>query len=644
MKKFSAFLFFLLFSIFTTAQRTIPEFGAVTLAELQMKSCSFEPDAPVMKLFDIQEAEYEPSPFGGKIRTEKRVRIKIFNEKGYSLAAIKIPYYSNKKNTKISDLKGITYFLNEKGNIDSQKIEEADFFKQKAMERIGLLSFTFPNLRPGCVIEYSYVITEKNRLQFDTWIMSSEMPAAYVSNSIIVPTYSSFKEYTFNSGLVSKKTELMKKGLDRNKITFFKENIPSFKPEPFMSSSRDNMARMAFLLFEGGNPVFEGFNASSLWKVVANQMLKTSFFEDQYKKIIPGTEKIIDTALSMKNTQERIEYLYKTVKKRIPDKTGWAPLPDDITDAWKTRSASSAEINMILMNFLHRSNINCFPVLLSTRENGKINLDFPSFGQFNAMDILVSENNLTYLIDASLKYQPYNIPPQNTLNRQVFVLDPDNIRWVLITDDRPLLRQSANIFATMTNEGKLEAGATVSYFDYAKSIFLDSSDNHSENKNQGFIDKKGPGLTLLSDKREDNGNGESYVQTIEFDYEAQQSGEFYFISPQLLTGKKTSPFIQAARNTDIDFGCNQEIKIELHLEIPESFQVEQLPQNMMVRSEDSSFAFTRIVYADKSNITYSQVFEIKKAFFAKEKYKGLYDFYKNIYGLMSEEIILKKKK
>jgi hypothetical protein len=470
------------------------------------------------------------------------------------------------------------------------------------------------------------------------------MPAAYVSNALIAPTFSDLKEVMFGADSSSKRIELLKKGLDKNKTTFYRENVPAFKPEPYMSSGRDNMLRMAYRFFPGGNPIAGSFSALSSWKVAANMILKSTFFDEQFRKIIRGTEKIIDTALTIVKKDDRVRYLVSTVKNRIPESQGQSSFPDDIADTWKNRSGTTAEINMLLMNFFKRSDINCYPVLLSTRDNGKINLDFPSFGQFNGMDVLVMENDITYLIDASLRFQPYNIPPLNILNRQVFILNPDDIHWGLIKDDRPLLKQTASIFGVLTKEGKMEASVSISYHDYAKSAFLDSSGKDAENNESRFMNKKIPGLKILSDNRENNGDGEPLVQTIEFDYETQQSDEFYFISPQLLAVKKTNPFVLDKRNTDIDFGCNQETQLNMHLEIPEPFTVEHLPPNIVVRSPDSSLTFTRIAYADRSNISFSQKLEIRRPIFDKKEYAGVYDFFNRIQSLMTEEIILKKKK
>ena len=628
----------------TFCQKIIPDFGQIELADLQLKSCPFEPDANAMKLFDVQESEFEPSPFIEKIKTERRVRIKIFNEKGFPSTTIKIPYYSNKKNSSLSNLNGVVYALDTNGKIITYKIEESDFFKIKAMEKVEMFSFTFPNIQPGCVIEYSYTLTEKNTNQFDTWLVQSEIPTAFVSNSLVIPAYSNFKEASFGIDSISKRTELITKGLDKNKTTYYLENVPSFKSEPYMSSLRDNMPRMSYIFFPKGNVLIEDFNPSSLWRMVANMILKSDFFEEQFRKIIRGTEKIVDTARMLVDKNDRVRYLVQAVKKRIPESRGPSPFPDDIADTWKNRSGSSAEINMLLMNLLKRSNINCYPVLISTRDNGKINLNFPSFGQFNSMDVLVMDNDVTYLIDASLKFQPYNIPPLNVLNREVFILDPDNIRWALIKDDRPLQRQTANIFALLSKEGKVDATITVNYFDFAKSMFMDSSGKDVDNDESRFLNKKIPGLKVLSDYRDSPVDEEPLVQTINLHFELQNEDEFYYINPQLLGYTKKNIFFQDKRNTDIDFGCNRETILKMSLQIPEIFAVEHLPENILLRFPDSSLTYTRMINANRSNISFTQSFVIKRAQFDKKEYAGLYEFFSRVQSLMSEEIILKKKK
>lgn len=638
------FLLAIFSAILTNAQKkTLPSFGVADYGELQLKSCSFENDANAMKLLDIQESEYEPSAFGGKIVTKKRVRIKIFNEKGYKHATVRVPYYAGKKSTQVGNLEGFIYALNEEGKISTQKLTEEDFYRQKLNDRVGMVSFTFPNLKPGCVLEYQYTIEEKRRLEFDFWFIQSDLPVAYTEMITVVPTFSAVKGILFGNDTVSQKKEMLTKGLDKEKTIYYKENIKSFRPEPFMSSVSDNLLRMGFILSKQKSNFLEEIPPQSIWRMAANLLLKSGFFDEQFKKQITGTDKIVDTASKMFSAEDKLRYLYNVVKKRILYTEGQALYADDIADAWKKRKGSSAEINMILMNLLKRSGVNCHPIFVSTREHGKINTDFPNFGQFNGCDVLVTINNTNYLIDASIQTQSYKIPPINILNRKALLMDPDNINWLMITDDRPLFKETTTLFATINKSGIIEAGATITSEHFAKKLAMDTSQNNENSSAwESLFKMKTDGIKIISDKSEDLGLDQSFTRSLEFDIEASNAGNFYFINPQLLFAKNYNPFKDSLRLYDIDLGCNQEIKLNLQLEIPATFALEQLPKSIVIRSPDSSIVFSRLVSQSGRDISLSQVLEIRKALFDKSNYAGLSEFFRQVITLMSEEIIVKK--
>jgi hypothetical protein len=108
--------------------------------------------------------------------------------------------------------------------------------------------------------------------------------------------------------------------------------------------------------------------------------------------------------------------------------------------------------------------------------------------------------------------------------------------------------------------------------------------------------------------------------------------------------KKENPFVKDKRNTDIDFGCRQELSLKLNLSIPATFQVDFIPKSITVRAPDTSFIFRRNVFADADGISLQQTFEITKPVFYKEEYPAIQEFFKRVYALMNEEIVLKKKK
>jgi len=632
------------FSFFASAQKKISPFGKIDTQELELKSCSYEPAANAMKLFDVQEIEFEPSASGVKLTTERRVRIKIFNEKGYKYASIRIPYFSKKRVTKIKNLDGVVYSVDEKGQQVIQKLEKKDFFKEKSEDNLGIINFTFPNLKPGCVIEFRYTKIEKNIIQIDPWIIQDEIPVAYASTILTIPGESRIKQKVFGADTIDHQTvSLGSKEYSRKRHIYQKENISSFDPEPFMSSHKDNLLKVVFLLI----PYSDFFTdlllrPKAVWNYTGRSLLRSPNFGGQIKKEIPGTETIIDSALKIPVLSERIRYLYESVQKIAPDNPEQTLYPDDIIEAWNNKTGSSAELNLILLNLLQKSDVIAFPLLVSTRNNGKIDMEFPSFGQLNGVDVLAADSNKVYIMDASLKYQLYNNPPINIMNRNAYLLSKDTMQWVEISDNRPLLKQVLSIKAKVNEDGSLYGNALTWHYDYAKSQMLDSSD---EDDNDDFIDKKPLGLKIISSSfAHIENDDEPLQQNIEFNYEPQNTGDFYFINPEFLFIKDKNPFLKETRNTDIDFGSNQFFSLGFRLDIPPGFQVEQLPKNITVRAPDSTFFFKRTIVSDSNGLYLSQTFEIKQSVFPREEYEGIKQFFSHVFAIMAEEIILKKKK
>lgn len=647
MRKTLILLTLLVIIIGAAAQKKLPDYGEIALADLQLKNCSFEPEAPAMKLFDVQEVQFELYVYGHtRFKTERRTRIKIFNEKGYKYASVKIPFLSKRGYGKIKDLSGIVYNLDAEGKIVTEKLDKDDFFKEKAGGNIGIVNFTFPNLKPGSVIEFRYTTIEKEIMQLDPWIVQDEIPVAYTSNIIITPSLSRVVEKAYGIETIKPVVSMFGVGNARRKTVYSKENVISFQPEPFMSSQKDNLGKVVYLLFPYGNSIFSHESSPDvLWESTGSRFLRSAFFKEQIQTVIPGTEAIIDSAKKLLTTEDKISYVYETVKNRMPDKAEQSINATSLKEVWESREANSAEVNLILLNLLEKAGVNAYAMFISTRENGKVSKDFPSLGQLNGIDILAVDSNTYYVLDANLKFQSFKTPPLNILNREALLLSPDSIQWIAINDDRPLLKQNITVFAELNKNGVIEGTANYQHFDYARAYILDTTDTEEKEGDKKFLDKKIPGLTILSATQENKGNDrEPLIETVEFTYELQQSDNFYFIAPQFLFSKRENPFIKEKRNTDIDFGCNQKLVFNIALMIPDSFEVDHLPKNTLVRAPDSSFSFKRMVSASGNSISFLQVFEVKRPVFEKGEYPGIQEFFKRMHALMAEEIVLKKKK
>ncbi|MCX6315675.1 MAG: DUF3857 domain-containing protein [Bacteroidetes bacterium] len=635
----------LLFPLLTGAQKRLPDQDPVTTAELKMTACPFEPDAAAMILFDVQETEMEGTFMYTRNKTSRRVRIKVFSEKGYPHATVRIPYLSKRGLGKIKKLQGAVYNLDASGKIVVTSLSDDDFFKESANEYVGVMNFTFPKLKPGSIVEYSYTTIENNIPFLQPWFIQGKIPVQFIANTLITPVMMHVNARTYAFDSLSQQYYLFKQDRYRS-TTFYKENIPSFRYEPYMSSLTDYLMWVSFATLGGGALVDYTTKRSSAeaWAIMGKYYFKSDNVQKLMVDSIKGTRPLLEAASKLTTTEDKIRFLFDTVKKHFaadPEQTMQADLLDI---AWKKKEGTSAAINFTLLNLLDKSGVQCYPLLISTRTHGKIKKEYPGLGQMNGMDVLAFDSTRSFVLDASNKRQPYHTPPLNVLNRDGLLLSPDTAQWVAIADTRPLLKQSIDIYADVTKDGKLEGSATIQHFDYSKSYKMDSSLQKDSDEAEKYMDKKPDGFKIISTKLESGEtDADPLTETIDFLYEPQQSGKFLFIDPQILTEKNKNPFLEEKRFTDIDLVANQLNILTMQVHFPPDYEVDHLPQNMMIRAPDSSFFYKVSYSSDKEAVYISQQFEAKRALFNKEEYPGIQDFYKRMFARMTEEIVLRKK-
>jgi hypothetical protein len=632
-------LFFISLLCYLTpfAQKKHPGFREVDKKILEMEKCSFEPEANAMVLFEHSDINILVTPQSTKTTIDKKTQVKIFNEKGFRHATIRIPYLSKKKAGKIKNLKAVVYSLQD-GKVVTQKLDSDDFYKMTRTENLGMVSFTFPNLRSGSVIEYSYTLVHNNVLSIEPWFIQREIPVAYSSVWITYPTSSEVAAFPLGMDTINEHTETKTDFILRKIL--YKENVPSFTPEPFMSSIRDHSARVVFQFFPQQSFFFGGFgsdNPEAFWKFISG-FLKP-FIGKLSSLELEGTNAIVAKARSLASPEEKIRFLFDTTRLHMETNSGQSLMMDDLNSLWTNREGTSSEINMLLMNLLTRSGVKTEALFISTRENGKVNYHFPGLGQFNGIDVIAYDSAKLYILDASNRFGKFLNPPQNILNRQALLVNEDGT-WIEITDDRFLVRQEFSMDGEILADGTLKATAATRYHDYSKEMRIDSNSVDQEDSGENSP----PGLKVVSYSRENFlPNDLPLQETIELTIEPQVTGDFYFYTPQSITAFRKNLFTADFRKTDIDLGSKQQYSTSIKLALSKEWEIESLPENVMIRAPDSSIIFRQSVVRNSTGIEYSQLFEIRREVFQKEEYAGLQEFFKLIYSRVSKDFVLRKK-
>jgi hypothetical protein len=80
-----------------------------------------------------------------------------------------------------------------------------------------VINFTFPNVRPGSVVEFRYTKIEKNIIDIDPWIAQEQDTDSFMLPMLLLPPPfpGSWKKLTVPIPLPTKKELLTKGGPDR---------------------------------------------------------------------------------------------------------------------------------------------------------------------------------------------------------------------------------------------------------------------------------------------------------------------------------------------------------------------------------------------------------------------------------------------
>lgn len=165
----------LLFFIFTYVRADKPPivWGKITDIEKKMQAPPDDKDAPAIVLCDYGEINVSNRTF-----YKRHIRIKILKPEGVQYGSVEVPYRSKNKHDDITELKAQSYFF-EDGKIITQKVSNDNIFNVKVDEDNQKKIITFPNLKPGSIVEFKYSIASLDFAELDRWYFQQEIPVMW---------------------------------------------------------------------------------------------------------------------------------------------------------------------------------------------------------------------------------------------------------------------------------------------------------------------------------------------------------------------------------------------------------------------------------------------------------------------------------
>ena len=247
------------------AQKNPPSkyrFGNVTLEDFAPKINSLDSTAQAVILFNKGTATYVSDRADWfNIEYVYHKKVKIISKNQFALATVEIPFYKGDvKEDKVEKIEAVTYNL-ENNVIVATKMDKESIFIDKASKNYGIKKFTLPNLKEGCVIEYTYTITSPNVYNLRNWFFQDDVPVLQSEYEITVPTLFDFifltngyyeltpkKEESYQVFDLKIGSRLQVYNATTNHFTWTLSNLPALKQEKFTTSIKNHISKIEFQL------------------------------------------------------------------------------------------------------------------------------------------------------------------------------------------------------------------------------------------------------------------------------------------------------------------------------------------------------------------------------------------------------------
>jgi hypothetical protein len=632
---------------------TMP-FGKIDIADLQMKACDFEKDANAEVLFEKGDSYFDQD--FNVITNEVHKRIKIFNDNGKNEADIHISYQGGNQYEFITGVQAETINLVD-GKIEITKLDKKLIYDKIIDKRWNEIAFTFPNVKPGSVIEYKYKWNTNVFYHMPTWFFQDKIPSRYNEFSTQIPDVFYFRvQPQFYQPLIkhvnSTDSRTYGSGSDSHTYNLDNElramaNIHSLPEEPYMSSFADNVQCIIFQLVSI-KPIY-GFikSFSDSWAKVGGILADDEDFGAQLKRRLADEDNLVARAKALKSDDERIAFLFNEVKNTMKwnENDDWYTI-DGTSKAWDKKTGNATEINLILYHLLKQSGVDAYPMVVSTREHGKVRPYYTSLAQFNRAVVYIPvDSTKKYVLDASGKYNMYNQTPAEILNSSGLYIDKAKKLFDIIEVENDLpARQIVLVSGEIKPNGKLEGTAQINSTSYNKTNTVTRYKTDGEKKYMDYLQDGDNNLKIASVAFENmDVDSLPLTQKIAFNLDLAGSDENYiYLNANLFSSLKINPFLSENRMTDIDFGYLKNYSINGTFKIPAGYKIDALPKSVSMVMPDKSISFKRIVGEADGSFVVRYSISYNKVLYSKNDYEYFHDFFKKMYEMLNEQVVLKK--
>ncbi|MEZ5358301.1 MAG: DUF3857 domain-containing protein [Candidatus Zixiibacteriota bacterium] len=605
------------------------DFGKVSDMEWQLIPPGDFPDIKALIIFDHGDIELTIQPI--RLKLIRHVRMKVFSKDGADQALnIEIPYTEGDK---IVGLKAHTI------NPGGEKIEVKDIH-EKRVGAFRIITFTFPAVQDGAILEYKYKASHQRITFIDPWYFMNNLYTieskfsftpdpgfSYIPLLRRMPKYSHHPQQEVISTL---KGEMIK-------YTWALYKQPPFRDEPLMMAKQDYRASILLQLKEYRDK-YQRIPFVKDWGVIGGilkgrELQLASKGENDIREI---SDSLMETCTSPERyVAKSFSYVHEKIKTNE-----WAN-SDTFREILKKGEAGGADKNILLVRLLQLQGFTAYPMMIGTRDMHRFLID-----EANELDVLsnvicvIAEGVNWYGLDTGpdVSVFPY-LPPLSRVENGLLV-------WTDSCALHPLLHHERNsgcdILNTMriSNDGSAVCSASVYVKGYSMDGLMENLSQFTENDKWFrliFRDIDIDYEVESADVRYEPENDRIVCDiVVSFPALCREIEGSYVFCPFVLHCF-LNPFESIHRLTPIDFCYTFQDRSQLNIKLPENMRVFELPYDIQHRI--TGLSFMRHNQAVGNLIEISSTLKVTRPEFEIEQYPMLKNTFDAIESMHRDEIL-----
>lgn len=646
------------------AQKENFTYGELTPEELQLEIYEEDPEASAVVLFDIGRTKFEyKDNHGYVIKFHRHKRIKILKEEGLKESTVSIPFYVDGfgKTEYVTSVKAATY-NSANQMIQRATLDESTIYEDKINENWHVKKFAMPAAKQGSIIEYEYEIESPFLFKLPEWKFQDEIPTLHSEYEVrIIPFYEyvfiaqGIKSFTKQESYVSKEKYTwgnvvktygtnMGSGIEFQEMVYryVKKDVPAFYDESYISNRDDYIQKIDFQLSVYHSPRGGDEEIMTTWPNAIKELLK----HDDFGKFIKASSKQARSILSDElnldgmNESEKITTIGNYVKSNF----NWNGLNgkyarQSVKDLLKSKSGNAAELNLFFTGLLNEAGITAHPVIISTRDHGKVRSDYPFLHFFNYTLVFIEGITTSLVADATDYMLPINKLPLRCLNDKGLIVREGQPGWLNMETKSPSMNKSSITMKISDEESIAKVSGSFQYTEYEAYLQKKRFEDDEQELKKKFSE--------LGVKRIDKIKALNYdritlpyVVALEGEVDLPRLNDKLIVKPFLNFPISKNRLTQKERSYPVDFIYEQNNELSSRIEFPSEYQLLEVPENL---SYDNDLVKIKLNYDLVDNVLLVDgAYAFKKSMYSPKEYGRLRSFMIEIVDHFNKELVFQK--